>query len=228
AGKPQPPADAARLVTKLAEEMALAHSRGIIHRDLKPANVLIATDGEPKITDFGLAKRFQEQSDGLTQDGSVLGTPSYMSPEQAEGRTREPGPPADIYSLGAIFYDLLTGRPPFRGNTVIETLLQVQTMEPPAPRQLEPSVPRDLQTICLKALHKQADQRYPSMDAFAEDLRRYLAGEPILARPTAWHERLWKWAKRKPAAAGLIGVSCVGLLVFLFLGGLWLDAERRS
>ncbi len=151
---PQPAKDAAQILQKLSEAMYLAHQRGIIHRDLKPANILLTKDGTPKITDFGLAKRFEDKGDGQTRDGAIMGTPSYMAPEQAQGRTKDTGPAADIYSLGAILYDMLTGRPPFRGTTLLETLQQVQSVEPVPPMRLQPSLPADLQTICLKALEK--------------------------------------------------------------------------
>jgi tetratricopeptide (TPR) repeat protein/tRNA A-37 threonylcarbamoyl transferase component Bud32 len=227
-GAPQPPAEAARMVFTLAQAMHAAHQRGIIHRDLKPANILLTQDGSPKITDFGLAKRFEDKDEGQTRTGAIMGTPSYMSPEQAQGRTKDTGPPADIYSLGAIFYDLLTGRPPFRGATLLDTLQQVQTVEPVPPARLQPSLPQDLETICLKALEKDPAKRYATAGAMAEDLRRYLAGEPILARPTPWWERTWKWSRRRPALATLIGVSTLAAVTVLVLGGLYLDSERQA
>ncbi len=225
---PQPAQESALLVQRLAEAMYTAHQRGIIHRDLKPANVLLTKGGVPKITDFGLAKRLEDQGQGQTRTGAIMGTPSYMAPEQAVGRTKETGPAADIYSLGAILYDMLTGRPPFRGSTLLETLQQVKTLAPVAPKRLQPSLPYDLQTICLKALEKEPAQRYATAGALAEDLRRFLAGEPILARPTPWYERGWKWIKRRPAVASLAAVLVLGTISLLALGGLWLDSERRS
>lgn len=226
---PQPPVEAARMVRKLSQAMHAAHQRGIIHRDLKPANILLTKEGEPKITDFGLAKRFEDDANqGHTRDGAIMGTPSYMAPEQAEGKTKDTGPPADIYSLGSILYDLITGRPPFRGTTLLETLQQVKSMEPPPPARLQPGVPRDLETICLKALEKVPGKRYSTAGDLAEDLRRFIDGEPILARPTPWWERTVKWVKRKPAVAALIGVGVLAFVSLLTLGGLWLDSERRS
>jgi serine/threonine protein kinase len=171
----------------------------------------------PKITDFGLAKRLEGDA-GQTRDGSVMGTPSYMAPEQAQGKVRELGPPADVYALGAILYDLLTGNPPFRGETVMDTLHQVIHREPVAPRGLHSKIPPDLDTICLKCLEKDPAKRYASADALAEDLRRFLDGEPILARPTPWWEKTIKWARRRPAAAGLAAV-CALAAVALAAGG---------
>src|SRR5262249_48611762 len=159
----------AALVEALARAMAAAHAAGVIHRDLKPANVLLDANDTPKIADFGLAREVDE--DGPTRTGSVLGTPSYMSPEQAAGATRRGGPHPDQYSLGAILYDLLTGRPPFKGTSMIETLEHVRTREPPPPTHLQPNLPRDLETICLKALRKEPQQRYPTCEALADDLR---------------------------------------------------------
>jgi serine/threonine protein kinase len=185
--------EAARLVQALAAAVQAAHDRGIIHRDLKPANVLVAPDGAPKITDFGLAKALEDDA-GQTQSGAVLGTPSYMSPEQAAGRPAAVGPRADVYALGAVLYELLTGRAPLKAGSVLDTLQQVRTMEPLAPVRLAPSVPRGLETVCLKCLQKDPGKRYPTAGALAEDLRRFLAGEPILARPVSAPERLWRWA----------------------------------
>jgi serine/threonine-protein kinase len=210
--QPLPIREAAELVRKLALAMASAHEHGIVHRDLKPANVLMTKDGEPKITDFGLAKKLEEDS-GATRAGSIMGTPSYMAPEQAEGRPDLVGPHSDVYALGAILYDLLTGRPPFRGTTVLETLTQVRLVDPVPPARLLPQMPRDLETICLKCLNKEAVRRYHSARALAEDLRRFLAGEPIKARPVSSLERAWKWSKRNPAKAGLFAVSVLSVLM---------------
>src|SRR5262249_23610308 len=159
----------------LAVAMEAAHQKGIIHRDLKPGNVLLAADGTPKITDFGLAKRLDEDS-AQTRTGTVVGTPSYMAPEQAEGRTKELGPISDVYSLGAILYEMLTGRAPFRAGSVLDTLQQVRTQEPVAPIVFSPSTPRDLETICLKCLQKDPARRYASAAALADDLGRFLDG----------------------------------------------------
>jgi serine/threonine-protein kinase len=225
---PQPPREAADLVRQLADAMDFAHQRGIIHRDLKPANILVTRDGVPKITDFGLAKRFEDKGEGHTRTGAIMGTPSYMAPEQAQGRTKYSGPAADIYSLGAILYDMLTGRPPFQGTTLLETLQQVQKLDPVPPKRLQPTIPFDLQTICLKALEKEPAKRYATAGALADDLRRFQAGEPILARPVSRRERVWKWTKRRPALAGLIAVSALAIVSVIVLGGLWLDSERRG
>ncbi|HZT81702.1 MAG TPA: serine/threonine-protein kinase, partial [Gemmataceae bacterium] len=212
-GTPMPPLEAARMVLKLARAMDYAHKNNIIHRDLKPANVLLTPDGEPKIGDFGLAKRIDEDA-GQTRTGTVLGTPSYMAPEQAEGRLKEVGPLSDEYSLGAILYELLTGRPPFKGSTILDTLNQLRTLEPVPPIEFQPGVPRDLETICLKCLQKDPAKRYADCAALAEDLRRFLAGEPIAARPVSRTERLVRWGKRNPRVAALVGA--VAALVLLW------------
>jgi serine/threonine-protein kinase len=214
-GTPMQPKEAAALTQKLAQAMDYAHKNNIIHRDLKPGNVLIAEDGTPKVGDFGLAKRLDLES-GQTRSGTVVGTASYMAPEQAEGRIRDVGPLSDEYSLGAILYELLTGRPPFKGSTFIDTLNQLRTLEPVPPMDFQPGVPRDLETICLKCLQKDAAKRYPSAGALADDLRRFLAGEPIVARPVGYGERLWRWCKRNPRVAGLtaavIGLVLIGVI----------------
>jgi serine/threonine protein kinase/tetratricopeptide (TPR) repeat protein len=185
-------------------------------------------DFEPKVTDFGLAKRFEGAGDGPTRDGAIMGTPSYMAPEQAAGQTKEVGPAADIYALGAILYDLLTGRPPFRGTAVLDTLQQVQKIEPVSPVRLQDQIPRDLNTICLKCLEKEPHRRYRSAAALAEDLRRFLAGEPIKARPVSAAERLAKWARRRPTLASLLAVCFLSLVGVLALTFLWLDESRRA
>jgi eukaryotic-like serine/threonine-protein kinase len=212
-GNPQPPRQAAALIETLARAMHHAHGKGIVHRDLKPANVLLSADGTPKITDFGLAKHLE--TDGPSVDGAIMGTPSYMAPEQASGNTRDIGPAADIYALGAILYEMLTGRAPFRGTTILETLEQVRTREPVAPDRLQAKVPRDLVTICLKCLHKEPRKRYASAGDLADDLGRFLRGEPVQARPTPFWERAAKWARRRPAAAAL-GVAALLIVVMGF------------
>jgi serine/threonine protein kinase len=209
---PLPAPEAARLVEVLARAMQAAHEAQVIHRDLKPSNVLLMNDGTPKITDFGLAKRLDEA--GQTIEGMVLGTPSYMAPEQAAGRSREVGPSADVYSLGAILYECLTGRPPFKGASLADTLIQVMQHEPVPPRQLQPRVPRDLETICLKCLRKAPAQRYASARELADDLERFCKGEPIRARRARRAERWLKWARRNPSVAVLL------VAIILLLGGI--------
>jgi WD40 repeat protein/tRNA A-37 threonylcarbamoyl transferase component Bud32 len=215
-GTPLQPNEAARLVETLARAMEAAHQKGIIHRDLKPANVLLLTDGTPKITDFGLAKKLNEA--GQTASGAVLGTPSYMAPEQASGKGKVVGPASDVYALGAILYELLTGRPPFRAPSALDTLLQVVADDPVPPRQLQSRTPKDLETICLKCLQKEPPKRYVSALDLAEDLRRYQAGESVLARPVGLGEHMLKWVKRRPVIAGLAAavvlVTLVGIAAF--------------
>jgi tetratricopeptide (TPR) repeat protein/tRNA A-37 threonylcarbamoyl transferase component Bud32 len=207
---PQPPLQAARLVETLARAIHAAHQKGIIHRDLKPSNVLVAADGTLKVTDFGLAKRLDGDS-GQTRTGVVMGTPSYMAPEQALGKTKEIGPAVDIYALGAVLYEALSGRPPFRGTTIWETLDQVRTQDPVPPGRLQPKVPRDLETICLKCLHKEPARRYATALDLARDLQCFLEGRPIQARPVSAWGRAYRWARRRPAQAGL--VAAIGLAV---------------
>ncbi len=207
-GTPRPPREAALLVRALADGMEYAHQRGIIHRDLKPANVLLTSGGEPKISDFGLVKRLEDDA-GQTQSGSILGTPSYMAPEQAEGKIKELGPRCDIYALGGVLYELMTGRPPFRAASILDTLQQVRTEDPIPPSQFQPRLPRDLETICLKCLQKDPAKRYATAAALGEDLRRFLAGEPILARPVSRAEWLWRWCWRNPRVAALGGLVVI-------------------
>jgi tetratricopeptide (TPR) repeat protein/tRNA A-37 threonylcarbamoyl transferase component Bud32 len=223
---PLPPREAAVLVRKIAEAVAYAHGRGIIHRDLKPANVLLDRDGQPRVTDFGLAKRLTGDSQ-LTGTGQVMGTPSFMPPEQAQGKIEEIGPAADVYALGALLYCLITGRPPFQAASVMETLRQVLEEEPVAPRQLNRAVDRDLETICLKCLQKQSAKRYGSAQALADDLRRYAAGEAILARPVGGGERLWRWCRRNPRFAGAIAAISLLLLV-VSVGSTWAALTIRQ
>jgi serine/threonine protein kinase len=216
-GKPWPARDAAGLVEDLARAVHYAHERGIVHRDLKPANVLLAAPAKPqaaegsaacglaevtpKITDFGLAK-FLDRATQQTQTGHILGTPQYMAPEQAAGQNNQVGPATDVYALGATLYELLTGRPPFQGESFLTVLEQVRHDEPQPPRRLRRDVPRDLETICLKCLAKPPEKRYGSALALAEDLRRWREHEPITARRPGWGERLLLGARRRPAAAG--------------------------
>jgi WD40 repeat protein len=206
AGTPRPARNAAGLVEALARGVAEAHRAGVVHRDLKPANILLAADETPKITDFGLAKALGIDR-GWTRTESVLGSPSYMAPEQATGCARAAGPAADIYALGAILYELLTGRPPFRAATALETLEQVKTAEPVRPGRLQPGLPRDLETICLTCLDKSPARRYATAAALAEDLRRFGAGEPVLARPPGLGGHAWRWCVRKPALAGALALA---------------------
>ena len=216
---PFPARAAAELIRRVGEAIEYAHQRGVIHRDLKPANILLDRDGSPRVTDFGLAKKLETNS-GLTGSGQIMGTPSYMPPEQAGNGRGEVGPAADVYALGATLYCLLTGRPPFQAATPMDTVLQVINDEPAPPRRLNPSIPRDLETICLKCLEKAQGKRYASATALQEDLGRYLDGKPTLARPVTKVERAAKWARRRPAIAALLAVLAV--VTALGLGGvLW-------
>ena len=215
-GKPQPVEEAARIVEVLARAIHVAHQHKVIHRDLKPGNVLFASDGTLKITDFGLVKRLESDS-GQTRSGSVLGTPSYMAPEQARGESQQVGPAADQYALGAILYELLTGRPPFQGTSVLDILDMVRSREPVPPSQLQPKTPRDLETICLKCLEKDMARRYPDALSLAEDLRRFREKEPILARPVSDVERLGRWCLRNRRIASLS--AAVALLLLIVAAG---------
>jgi serine/threonine protein kinase len=191
------PVEAARLVETLARAVHHAHQAGVVHRDLKPANVLLTDDGQPKITDFGIAKRTGGVT-GMTQSGVILGTPGYMAPEQASGKTKTVGPAADVYALGAILYYLLTNRPPFQADSPFDTLLQVANDNPLSPRSLCPAVPRDLELICLKCLEKDSAHRYPSAEELVGDLRRFLAGEPVTAVIDGFTGSGWATRRGRP------------------------------
>jgi WD40 repeat protein/tRNA A-37 threonylcarbamoyl transferase component Bud32 len=226
AGRPQPIRKAAELVVVLARAIQHAHEHGIIHRDLKPANVLLDAEGTPKITDFGLAKRLDLEND-RTASGVIVGTASYMAPEQASGKSRAVTPAADVYALGTILYELLTGRPPFQGESPMETILQVLHSDPVPPARLVPKVPRDLECICLKCLEKEPGRRYATAPALADDLGRFLRGEPIQARPAPAWERLWKWARRRPAVAALtLAIIAVTFTGFALVTWQWRRADQ--
>ncbi len=223
-GTPQEPRRAAEMIETLARAVHFAHERGVIHRDLKPANVLRSKDKSLKLTDFGLAKEL-EVSSGMTPSGAVMGTPSYMSPEQAEGKVKQLGRPTDVYGLGAILYECLTGRPPFRGVNMVDTLEQVRWAEPAPPSRLVPRLHRDLTTICLKCLQKTPARRYQMAGELADDLRRWLNGETIAARPAPSWERAWRQVRRRPWQAAT--VTAIVLLTALLIGVLVINSERQ-
>ena len=222
AGKPLSANQVAGLVKTIAEAVQYAHQRGILHRDLKPQNVLLDERGQPRITDFGLAKNI-EQEGSLTVTGAVLGSPNYMAPEQAAGKQGEVGPASDVYALGAILYHLLTGRAPFVGETPVATMMKVIAEDPAPPRKQNPSLPADLETVCLKCLEKRPEKRYATARALMEDLQRFLNGEPVLAKPASPWRKAWHWLRRRPWL--LVIFLSVGLV--LLLGTVfWLQTEN--
>jgi eukaryotic-like serine/threonine-protein kinase len=226
AGTPQPARASAELTATLAQAVQAAHECGIVHRDLKPGNVLLSTDGTPKISDFGLSRRLDGQA-SVSQSGIPIGTPSYMAPEQAQGKAGAVGPAVDVYALGAILYELLTGRPPFRAATAAETLHQVVSQEPAAPSRLNDQVPRDLETVCLKCLHKEPRRRYRTAAELTDDLQRFLGGEPILARRVGPIERAVKWTRRHRSLAASLAIGFLLLNVLLGVGG-WVLFQRTA
>ena len=224
-GRPMEDVEAARLLQKVTQAVAYAHSEGIIHRDLKPHNILMDADGNPHVSDFGIAKRLDCDSQ-LTVTGVVMGSPSYMSPEQATGDSANVRETSDIYSLGAILYALLTGRPPFRAATPIKTLEQVTSREPLPPKSLNPSISEDLNTICLKCLSKSPLSRYHSADALQAELNRFCEGKPIQARPLSRTETTLKWVKRNPLVSGLY--TTIGIIALLGFLSVWWQLQQTK
>ena len=225
ASGPMEPEAAAECVAKIARAIHHLHLQGIVHRDLKPSNILIDAKGEPHVTDFGLAKTLIGDSH-MTHTGAIVGTPSYMAPEQAAGRIGDIGPLSDVYSLGALLYDLLTGRPPFREATPLDTLVQVLEAEPRLPSQINPRVPRDLEMICLRCLEKVADNRYRSAAALSDDLERFLKSESVEARPPNFWLRVRRWSRREPALASRLGV--LALCVVILQINYWLQQDTQD
>jgi eukaryotic-like serine/threonine-protein kinase len=207
--KPLTPAAAAGYLSIIARAIAYAHERGVLHRDLKPSNILIDGSDQPRITDFGLAKRLTGSSTSLTLSGEALGSPNFMPPEQAAGRHKEIGPASDVYGLGAVLYYLVSSRPPFVADNLTAAVRQVQDQEPVSPRMLNPGVPKDLETICLKCLQKEPSKRYATAGELADELDRFRRGEPIQARPVGPVGRSWRWCRRRPALAAALAAVMV-------------------
>ena len=244
-GMPQPARSSAELLETLARAVQYAHEYGVVHRDLKPANILLANGdresangcppggtgptlaGMPKITDFGLAKQFRAEAltaGAVTASGAILGSPCYMAPEQALGKQGNVGPAADIYALGAILYEMLSGRPPFQGETALDTLQQLKVQEPVPPSRLVPKLPRDLETICLKCLEKEPARRYATAADLADDLHRFQTNAPITARPVGSLERSCRWSRRNPGWAAML--AAVATLVLVIVVGTWTGVVR--
>ncbi|MCP5521842.1 MAG: protein kinase [Verrucomicrobiales bacterium] len=223
--QPLQPNRAAELVRTVAEAVHYAHEQGVLHRDLKPSNILLGADERPRVTDFGLARLVDAESE-LTRSGDTLGTPGYLPPEQASSKWGKVGRQSDVYSLGAVLYHLVTGRPPFMAGTVTETLEQVGSVAPVSPRTLNPGVPRDLETICLKCLEKEGRRRYSSAEELAVELNRFLRQEPIMARPVGDWERMWRWMRRRPVLSGWIGATAIAVLLGL-VGTSWALQRAR-
>ncbi|HMP02241.1 MAG TPA: serine/threonine-protein kinase [Gemmatales bacterium] len=249
-GQPQRPKDAARLVLQLAEAVDHAHQQGVIHRDLNPANVLLDDKRKgrmtgsdvhpalrmintmlatPKVADFGVAKNFAGGPQDQTKSGMIVGTPSYMAPEQAEGKSKLIGPSTDVYALGAILYEMLTGRPPFQGVQPMDVILQVLAEDPIAPRVLQPKIPEDLESICLKCLQKDQAARYPSAAALAQDLAHFINDEPVEARGIGGLQRVLRWMRRHPQATVVLGLWHLALAsVIAFLAWEWHQADQTA
>lgn len=218
---------AARLMATVARAVQHAHERGVLHRDLKPGNILVDPSGTPHLIDFGLAKCLEHDA-SMTQTGTFLGTPAYASPEQVSGRSEQVTILSDVYGLGAIFYQLLTGMPPFQGGSVLETIDKVRHTAPLPPRRVQSNVPPDLEIICLKCLSKEPERRYPSALALAEDLEAFCGGCPIAARQSGFFERLWLWAKRRPVHAALWAAAVLALTGALLGTWLWLELKQEA